>query len=157
MPVLGIGIDLVSVSGFAEQLAIPGTTMLASFSPTERRDADGDVRSLAARWAAKEAVFKAYSSGFYGARPAEKEIGARAVEVVSDVWGRPAVRVYGRIAEELGAGVRIHLSLTHDGDTAAAVAVIESAAVAVIESAAVAVIESAAVAVIETGPPAPST
>ena len=124
---LGIGIDLVSVSGFAEQLRIPGTTMLSSFSPIERRDADGDVRSLAARWAAKEAVFKAFSSGFYGMRPAEKEIGAREVEVVADAWGRPGVRVHGRIAEELGPRVRIHLSLTHDGDTAAAVAVIESA------------------------------
>lgn len=126
MPVMGIGIDLVSVSEFADQLAIPGTTMMASFSAAERRDSEGDVRSLAARWAAKEAVFKAFSSGFYGLRPAEKEIGAREVEVISDAWGRPAVRVHGRIAEELGDRVKIMISLTHDGDTAAAVAVIDA-------------------------------
>ncbi|MCA0156143.1 holo-ACP synthase [Tsukamurella sp. M9C] len=125
MAVVGVGIDVVHVPGFAEQLAQPGTTMLSSFSPAERRDAAGDVRSLAARWAAKEAVFKAFSSGFYAQRPAEKEVGAREVEVVSDAWGRPAVRVYGRIAADLGPGATIHVSLTHDGDTAAAFAVIE--------------------------------
>ncbi|MDF0531022.1 holo-ACP synthase [Tsukamurella sp. 8F] len=126
MPVVGVGIDLVSVSGFEAQLKQPGTTMLSSFSPGERRDAGGDARSLAARWAAKEAVFKAFSSSFYGRRPAEKEVGAREVEVVADAWGRPAVRVHGRIAEDLGQDVRIHLSLTHDGDIAGAVAVIET-------------------------------
>lgn len=73
----------------------------------------------------REAVFKAFSSGFYAQRPAEKEVGAREVEVVSDAWGRPAVRVHGRIADDLGPGATIHVSLTHDGDTAAAVAVIE--------------------------------
>ncbi|GAA4389155.1 holo-ACP synthase [Tsukamurella soli] len=126
MAVTGVGIDLVSVSEFEAQLKQPGTTMLSSFSPGERRDAGGDPRSLAARWAAKEAVFKAFSSGFYGRRPAEKEVAAREVEVVSDAWGRPGVRVYGRIAADLGPDVRIHLSLTHDGDVAGAVAVIEA-------------------------------
>ncbi len=126
MAVIGVGIDLVSVSEFEAQLRQPGTTMMSSFSAGERRDAGSDTRSLAARWAAKEAVFKAFSSSFYGRRPAEKEIGAREVEVVSDAWGRPSVRVHGRIAADLGPDARIHLSLTHDGDMAGAVAVIET-------------------------------
>lgn len=38
--------------------------------------------------------------------------------------GRPKVRLSGEIAEHF-KGVAIHVSLTHEGDTAAAVAVLE--------------------------------
>lgn len=59
MGVAGIGFDLVSVPEFAEQLRRPGTTMLANFTPGERRDANtrssDPARHFAARWAAKEA------------------------------------------------------------------------------------------------------
>jgi holo-[acyl-carrier protein] synthase len=45
--------------------------------------------------------------------------------VVTDMWGRPRVRLSGDIAQHL-AEVMIHVSLTHEGDTAAAVAVLEA-------------------------------
>jgi len=48
----------------------------------------------------------------------------RDIEVITDMWGRPRVRLTGAIAEHLES-VTIHLSLTHEGDTAAAVAVLE--------------------------------
>jgi holo-[acyl-carrier protein] synthase len=50
----------------------------------------------------------------------------RDIEIVTDMWGRPRCRLTGAIAEHL-KDITIHLSLTHDGDTAAAVAVLESA------------------------------
>jgi holo-[acyl-carrier protein] synthase len=40
------------------------------------------------------------------------------------MWGRPRVRLTGDIAKHL-ADVTIHVSLTHEGDTAAAVAILE--------------------------------
>lgn len=49
----------------------------------------------------------------------------RDIEVVTDMWGRPRVRLTGAIAEYL-ADVTIHVSLTHEGDTAAAVAILEA-------------------------------
>ena len=49
----------------------------------------------------------------------------RDIEVVTDMWGRPKVRLTGAIAEHL-PDVTIHVSLTHEGDTAAAVAILES-------------------------------
>ena len=46
------------------------------------------------------------------------------IEVVTDTWGRPAIRLSGEIAEHL-RDTTVHISLTHDGDTAAAVAILE--------------------------------
>ena len=117
MSIVGIGIDLVSIPEFAEQVDQPGTVFAETFTPGERRDAadksSSAARHLAARWAAKEAVIKAWSGSRFSKRP-----------VVTDMWGRPRVRLTGAIAEHLEK-VTIHLSLTHEGDTAAAVAVLE--------------------------------
>ena len=64
--IVGIGIDLVSIPDFAEQVDRPGTVFAETFTPGERRDAadksSSAARHLAARWAAKEAVIKAWSA-----------------------------------------------------------------------------------------------
>lgn len=133
--ILGVGIDLVAVSGFAEQLGVPGTAVLSSFTPGERRDcavsAGGVVREeaaqakhLAARWAAKEAVIKAWSGGNFGGAPALDSVDPRDIEVRTDAWGRPSIRLHRAVAAALGDAV-VHVSLTHDGDMAAAYVVIE--------------------------------
>ncbi|WP_343997089.1 holo-ACP synthase AcpS, partial [Williamsia deligens] len=96
----------------------------------ERRDSAAgtgdDARHLAARWAAKEAVLKAWSVSRFALAPAVAAVELADIEVVTDVWGRPSIRLAGTIAEHL-TDVRIHISLTHDGPTAAAMAVIEGA------------------------------
>ncbi|GAB09542.1 holo-[acyl-carrier-protein] synthase [Gordonia araii NBRC 100433] len=131
MTVVGVGLDLVSIPEFAEQLAQPGTRFTDAFTAGERRDAragtGGPERHLAARWAAKEAVIKAWSVSRFARRPALPMIVHSDIEVVTDNWGRPAIRLSGAIAEFL-AEARVHVSLTHDGDTAAAVAILEEGA-----------------------------
>ncbi|MGX6511923.1 holo-ACP synthase AcpS [Rhodococcus sp. SJ-2] len=131
MGVAGIGFDLVSVPEFAEQLRRPGTTMLANFTPGERRDANtrssDPARHFAARWAAKEAVIKAWSASLFGSPPVLPETIHQQIEVVSDAWGRPSIRLHREVAEHLGDR-RIHVSLTHDGDMAGAFVVLEDAA-----------------------------
>lgn len=128
MSVVGVGIDLVSVTDFAAQLRQPGSTFGARFTVGERRDVaekGGDeARHLAARWAAREAVVKAWSSSRFGATPLLPETAVNDVEVQTDAHGRPRIRLHGDIAQAL-AGRTIHVSLTHDGDMAAAVAIIE--------------------------------
>ncbi|MFW0787362.1 holo-ACP synthase [Gordonia sp. CPCC 206044] len=128
MTVLGVGIDLVSIPEFGEQLKQPGTTFADRFTVRERRDAaagTGDeARHLAARWAAKEAVVKAWSVSRFSRSPLLPLIRHSDIEVVTDTWGRPAIRLAGEIGELL-EGTRLHISLTHDGDMAAAVAVLE--------------------------------
>lgn len=129
MTIVGVGIDLVFIPDFAEQIDRPGTVYAETFTPGERRDAADKssvaARHLAARWAAKEAVIKAWSGSRFAQKPVLPEGIHRDIEVVTDMWGRPKVRLSGAIAEHL-ADVIIHVSLTHEGDTAAAVAIIES-------------------------------
>jgi holo-[acyl-carrier protein] synthase len=79
------------------------------------------TRHVAARVAAKEAVFKALQ----GSEDA-RGIGWTEIEVTRDQHGRPGVRLSGRAESrfrELGAS-RVLLSLTHTDETAAAMAVI---------------------------------
>jgi holo-[acyl-carrier protein] synthase len=129
MAIVGLGIDLVSIPDFAEQVDRPGTVFSETFTPGERRDAadksSSAARHLAARWAAKEAVIKAWSGSRFAQKPVLPEGIHRDIEVVTDMWGRPRVRLTGAIAEHL-AKVTIHVSLTHEADMAAAVAVLES-------------------------------
>src|ERR1700739_1974019 len=128
MSILGVGIDLVSIPDFAEQCAQPVTVFAETFTPGERRDAadksSSAARHLAARWAAKEAVIKAWSGSRFSKRPVLPEGIHRDIEGVTHMLCRPKVRLYGEFAEHL-KGVPIRVSLTHEGDTAAAVAVLE--------------------------------
>ncbi len=129
MAIVGVGIDLVFIPDFAEQVDRPGTIFAETFTPGERRDAADKsslaARHLAARWAAKEAVIKAWSGSRFAQRPVLPEGIHRDIEVITDMWGRPKVRLSGAIAEHL-ADVVIHVSLTHEGENAAAVAILET-------------------------------
>jgi holo-[acyl-carrier protein] synthase len=128
MAILGIGYDLVTVSEFAEQMNRPGTAMLSSFRPGERRYAESKstdpARHYAVRWAAKEAVIKAWASSRFARPPAVGDNAYVQIEVVNDAWGRPSIKLHDEAAEFL-PGAIIHLSLTHDGDMAGAMVVIE--------------------------------
>ena len=118
-----VGVDVVGISAFAEQLAQPGTRFARSFTAGERRaarvgngnDTRREAESLAARWAAKEAVIKAWSSTCFGhpevIDPAYVDL--REIEVRSDAWGRPAIRLHGAIAHAM-AGYDVRVSLSHD-------------------------------------------
>lgn len=133
--IAGIGMDLVHVPGFRQQLAQPGTSFAAgTFTPAERAEARGrpggdEALHLAARFAAKEAFVKAWSVANRSRAPALTHLDLREIEVACDRWGRPALQLHGRVLEAVeAAGIGIaHVSLTHDGPTAAAVVVLERA------------------------------
>ncbi len=135
--ILGLGMDTVYLPSFREQLADPASRFAAgTFTDGERESAaaraDGDVaRHLAVRFAAKEAVVKAGSAARWGRRPLMETVDLRDIEVVCDAWDRPEVRMHGAVAQAMialggrGHGVRWHLSLSHDGPIASAVALVE--------------------------------
>ena len=115
-----------------DHVAEPGTRFTRAFTPGERRAArsgqGSEAESLAARWAAKEAVIKAWSSTCFG-HPEVIDPGhvdLREIEVRTDAWGRPAIRLHGAIADSM-ADYTVLVSLTHDAaaDVAAAFVVLQ--------------------------------
>jgi holo-[acyl-carrier protein] synthase len=114
--IIGIGVDVVQVSRFKQQLTKAPALRDRLFTPAER---ELNIRSLAARFAAKEAVAKALSA------PAGMNWQHCSIEV--DAAGAPHVVATGTVAEVADAqGVTTwHLSMSHDGDVATAMVVAE--------------------------------
>ena len=120
--IVAVGIDVVLVARFAR--AIERTPLLVErlFTPAERNTSSGNPRSpesLAARFAAKEAVAKALG--------APAGLHWHDCEIVTDPDGRPWLTVSGTVAAAANdRGVRRwHLSLSHDGGIASAMVVAE--------------------------------
>ncbi|GLH97946.1 holo-ACP synthase [Phytohabitans aurantiacus] len=120
--IVAVGIDVVLVDRFTSALA--RTPLLADrlFTEAERLTTSGNPRSpesLAARFAAKEAVAKALG--------APTGLHWHDCEIVSDPDGRPWLTVGGTVADAAAErGItRWHLSLSHDGGIASAMVVAE--------------------------------
>lgn len=113
---LAAGTDLVQIDRVATLLERHGVRFAERvFTSGELADCTGQVESLAARWAAKEAVAKALGTGI-GA------VGFREIEVVRSDSGQPALRLHGAastLAAERGL-TQWALSLAHDGGLALA-------------------------------------
>ena len=121
--ILGIGIDVVAIERIAKTLA-DGSFETRVFTPGERaacRDRADRVQALAARFAAKEACFKALGTGL------GQGVAFDRVEVIDVEGGRPDLRLTGSVAERAEAlGVRrVHVTLSHELEVAAAVVVLE--------------------------------
>jgi holo-[acyl-carrier protein] synthase len=124
MSVVGVGIDLVPVARFAESLERTPSLARRLFTVAELTTSSGAARtpeSLAARFAAKEALAKAIGGG-----------GGMVwtdAEVRVDDAGRPYLSVRGTVAQRAASlGVaRWHVSLSHDGGIAAATVIAEAA------------------------------
>ncbi|GEP36603.1 holo-[acyl-carrier-protein] synthase [Nocardioides psychrotolerans] len=117
MPVIGVGIDVVDIERFGESLARTPGLSARLFTPAE---ATRPLASLAARFAAKEALAKALG--------APGGMHWHDAEVVSQDSGRPLLEIRGSVAAraaQLGVA-HLHLSLSHDAGIASAVVVLES-------------------------------
>lgn len=144
--IIGVGVDLVDIESFAEQLDSPGTAYTRAFTGQERRTATvraaltGSPQThLAARWAAKESFIKAWSAALIGTPPAlnQEDIIWSHIEVVVDRWGRPSLTIHEpllttvstSIADIHGEGTTSwHLSMSHDGGMAMATVIAEHSA-----------------------------
>jgi holo-[acyl-carrier protein] synthase len=115
--IIGVGIDVVDVARFQATLERTEGLRERLFTPVER---EIKPASLAARFAAKEALAKALG--------APGDLRWHDAEVVSEASGRPVLRITGTVQERADAlGVtRWHVSLSHDAGIASAVVVAES-------------------------------
>lgn len=116
--IVGVGVDVVDVPRFRAQLERTPALRERLFTPDER---DLPLRSLAARFAAKEAIAKAM-----GAPPGMMWHHCR-IPRPDHGDGRPTVHLTGTVLAQAEAqGItHWHLSLSHDGDVAAAYVVAE--------------------------------
>jgi holo-[acyl-carrier protein] synthase len=112
----GIGVDIVDLARFERQVLRTPGLVRRLFTPGER---ELPVHSLAARFAAKEALIKALGDSA-GATWQE-------MEVVTDEHGNPGFRLSGAVAAVLEARNigTVHLTLTHDAGVACAFVVAE--------------------------------
>ncbi len=123
--IAGIGIDIISPERFEATMAKLGDDFLNRvFTPEEIEYCKPKKRAqqhYAARFAAKEAAFKAFGTGLRG------ELTWHDVEVKHDELGAVYIELQGyasTLAE--GMGIRyIHLSIAHDQGYGAAVVVLE--------------------------------
>lgn len=117
--IVGIGVDLVDVPRFARSIDRTPGLRDRLFAESELGK---PVRSLAARFAAKEALIKAMgdSSGFRW----------HDMRVANDADGNPFFELSGAVAAAAARrGITtVHLSMTHDGDSACAFVVAEAEA-----------------------------
>ena len=115
--IVGVGIDVVDIGRFEESLDRTPAMRERLFTEAER---SRPLASLAARFAAKEALAKAL-----GAPTGMAWLDA---EVVNEASGDPQFEIRGSVlarAEAVGAR-SIHVSLSHDAGIASAVVVLES-------------------------------
>ncbi|MGN5379856.1 holo-ACP synthase [Streptomyces lasalocidi] len=122
MSIIGVGIDVAEIDRFRESLERTPQMADRLFVATELLLPSGERRgiaSLAARFAAKEALAKAL-----GAPPGLQWTDA---EVYVEDTGQPRLRVRGTVAAraaELGV-TSWHVSLSHDAGVASAVVIAE--------------------------------
>ena len=115
--IAGIGVDIVDLARFDRAITRTPKLLTRLFAESER---GLPMHSLAARFAAKEAVIKALG------RP--DLITAIDVEVVRDEHGNPDLVLHGTVGEvaaERGI-LRWHLTMTHDAGVACAFVVAET-------------------------------
>ncbi|HOC28331.1 MAG TPA: holo-ACP synthase [Treponemataceae bacterium] len=121
--IVGIGLDVVHVSRLERWHRIPGL-LERYFHPEElaaaRSRGSGEILSLAARFAAKEAFGKALGTGLSG-------ITLKNILVLNNHNGKPCMHLFGNALDAFRrvGGEIIHLSLTHERDNALAQVVIE--------------------------------
>ncbi len=121
----GIGTDILKLERFGTPDA-DDVFVRKCFTERERAQVFAQEKPhcrLAARFAGKEAVFKALRMDPDRARLSE-------IEILSDEFGAPCVTLHGRMAD-YAASVkvqRVHLSLSWEADCAVAFALAESTA-----------------------------
>ncbi|WP_144760523.1 holo-ACP synthase [Curtobacterium sp. 9128] len=119
--IIGIGVDVVDLERFERVLTRTPAMRTRLFTSSEQLR-DGEPRplaSLAARFAAKEALIKAFGSS--------AGLSWQDLEVVSDDQRNPSLTLHEQARQVADArGVTsVHLSLSHDGGIATAFVVLE--------------------------------
>jgi holo-[acyl-carrier protein] synthase len=109
--IVGLGIDIVEISRIEEALQKPAF-IERILTPAEREFCVTSSQ-IAGRWAAKEAIYKAVGL----------QLGWQQVEILPDELGVPTVRISSPHFDP--GRLKVKVSITHERNYAAAVAIVE--------------------------------
>jgi holo-[acyl-carrier protein] synthase len=120
--ITGIGVDILEINRMQKSVARFGDRILNRIF-TDReivycRQKFNMYQHLAARFAAKEALSKAISTGLRG------EFSWKDIEVVNDELGKPDFKLHGPLREKL-SGHAVMLSLSHSETHVVAMVIME--------------------------------
>ncbi len=121
--IIGIGTDIIQTARIAKGMESSGFREKI-FSENEISYCEkkaNSVESYAARFAAKEAFFKALGTGWRGGMAFNE------VEVVNDELGKPSIQLLGETRNIVGKREinNIHVSLSHVKEMAIATVILE--------------------------------
>ena len=126
--IFGIGTDLIEIERI-KKACEKQAFLSRAYTEEECRQAGGSAVRLAGNFAVKEAVAKAFGTGF-------RRFGPGDIEVLRDPLGKPFVNLYGGarlVAEELGIE-KLHVSISNTAQLAQAYVIAERVEVYVHES-----------------------
>jgi holo-[acyl-carrier protein] synthase len=114
--VVGIGVDLVDIARFEEHVAKTPKLLDRLFVSTEL---DAPIKTIAGRFAAKEAFIKALGGS--------DGVAWHEVEITKNLSGKPEIKTTGVTAKTVAAAgiTNFHLSISHDAGMAVAMVVAE--------------------------------
>jgi holo-[acyl-carrier protein] synthase len=122
--ILGIGTDIIEVERVKQKVEAGKGFKEMVFSPTEIAYCESQTfkaENYAARFAAKEAFFKALGTGWIG------EMAFYEVEILKDDLGKPSLILHGKTKEfaESNGIKKLHVSISHIKTLAQAFVVLE--------------------------------
>lgn len=123
--IFGIGTDIIEVLRIEKAILRSPRFCEKIFTGKEQGYCNSrnnaKFESYAARYAAKEAFFKALGTGY------RNGFAFNDIEILNDSLGKPEVQVYGKILDFVKQNRidKIHLSLTHVKELASAFVVLE--------------------------------
>ena len=122
--ILGIGIDITEIRKIEESIRSE-VFQRKVFTAAELKAVDGfknKAEHLAGKFAAKEAFMKAVGAGIL------QQVWFAQIEVLNDEFGKPYVKVSGEAEARLkeSSSEKIHVSISHSGEVAVAVVILES-------------------------------
>jgi len=120
--VLGIGIDIIEIERIKESIDKYGDSFLNKIYTQNELDyclsKFNKYQHLAARFAAKEAIYKALATSW------EKDATWKSIEITNEPNGLPVAKFFGRLKDFLSDDKDIKISLSHSEHYVTGVAII---------------------------------
>lgn len=120
--VVGLGIDIIEIARIKESIENYGDRFLDKVFTNEEinycNSKFNKYQHFAARFAAKEAVYKALASGW------KEGLRWKDIEIQNDTSGMPSIKPSGKLKTFLSGDAELKISLSHSDNYVTSVAII---------------------------------